>query len=222
MKILRMAALAAAFALTACSQQSSSAPAAMAASPGATAAAPAAKSWEGTYEINFANDDGGTPGGADVIWNGNSGTTNEFELVRSKTTLGGLETYDCASASKATPAWQNCLFIRVGDQQMVRPDIAGHKLPVKPWDKSKFESSKAEVEPIAFNALHDKVKPDTERLVGSFVKGDHVEYLVLYRIVDGISDGKVNSDLLLIRLKDPRVVAGVFEDGWGTGGKKGK
>jgi hypothetical protein len=227
MKIVRMAALTAVFALTGCSQQAGPAPAATAAAPAdraAPAAAPAAaadlKSWVGTYEINFASDEGSTPGGADVIWNSGDGASNDVVLTTSKFSLGGTEAYKCTADTNATAAWRGCHFIKVGSQPLRWPEVPGHKLPIKPWDRSKFAISKGDVESIVHEAFNGMAHPDTERLIGSFVKGDHVEYLVLYRLIDGISDGKSKSDLLLIRLRDPSIEAGTFEDGWGTGGKK--
>lgn len=230
MKTLRMAALAAALALAACSQQTAPAPGAPAATPNATSAAAAAsdasvdkalKDWSGTYEINFATDEGPKQGGGDVIWNKDPKAQNVVVLKRSEFSLGGLETYECTPDTNATAAWQNCLFIRVGTRPMKRPDLANHPLPVHTWNKSKPEESQKEVEPIAQAALTGLVGPETERLVSSFVKDGKVEYLVLYRIYDGIRNGDTTQDLLLINLRD-RDVGGLkaFENGWGTGGKK--
>ncbi len=185
------------------------------------AAAPGLKGWAGSYVINTATDQGNKLGGGDVIWNSNPEVANEVELKVSAFTLGGLETYDCGPDSTATPAWQGCLFVRVGTQELKRPGLTNHPLPVKPWDKNNPAKSKADIEPIAIAVLNGMVQPDTERLIGSIVKDGKVEYLVLYRLVDGISDGRVSKDLLFIDLKDPAVVAAQpFENGWGTGGKK--
>jgi hypothetical protein len=220
MKIFQMAAVTAASALAACSEQSVPAPAATAAAPAAPVAASDAKSWAGTYEIYFASDEGSTPGGADVIWNSDPGASNDVVLKESSFKLLGSDSYECTSDTKATAAWHGCHFFRVGSQPLGRPTVPDHSFPVKPWDKKNFGASKADIESIAHDALNGKAHPDTERLIGSFVKGDHVEYMVLYRLVDAVSDGKVSSDLLLIRLTDPTSAGGAFEDGWGTGGKK--
>ncbi len=238
---MMMAVLVAVLAVAGCSQNAGStqgptaatpsAPAAAAASeaaspaaaPAATAATTDAVSWAGTYEINFANDDGPTRGGADVIWNSAAGASNVVVLEPTKSQVESWDTYKCTSDTNATPAWKDCMFFRVGTRTLEWPTLPGKKLPVRPWDKANFAASKAAVEGLGRKALNGLVQPDTERLVGSFVMGDHVEYLMLYRLVGGIEDERKNkNDLLLIRLRDPHLVAGPNEDGWGTGGKKAK
>ena len=214
-------------ALAGCSQQPAPAPSATAAAPAATAAAPNApaagpgrKTWIGSYEIDFATDVGSVPGGGAVIWNSDPNAANQVDLQPAHFNLGDLETYECASTTNAQPAWQNCLFIRVGTEPLDRPVVPGHSWPTKPFDKKNPSQIRDEFGAIAVATLTGMIHADTERLVGSFVKDGKIEYLVLYRFVDGISDGKASHDLLVIDLKDPKVAATLAENGWGTGGKK--
>jgi hypothetical protein len=227
MKILRFASLAAVLALSACSQPTATAPSTPTAAPNAVAAAPAAavdasasKTWAGTYDINFAADLGSIQGGGAVIWSTDPSVQNVVDLQPSQF-MGEAEAYECGPGTNATAAWQHCFFVKVGTRALKGADVPGHPLPVKPWDKSNVKKSGADIEPVILNSLNGMVGADTERLVGSFVKDNKVEYLVLYRLVGGISDGKQSWDLLLIDLKD-RAASGIksFENGWGTGGKK--
>jgi len=202
--------------------QGSAPQAAASAGTASPAAATKSASWAGHYVVNYAADKDSNikPGGASVIWNGDASATNEFELKPSDFNLSGLETYQCIPDATMTAAWHGCLFIRVGTQPLKRLNLPSHPLPVKAWDHDHQDKSIADVAPIAAAVLGDFKQPDTERLVGSFIKDGKIEYMVLYRLADAREQGGATAELLFIDLKDPSVGTSAFENGWGVGGKK--
>jgi hypothetical protein len=188
----------------------------------ASAVQPKADSWAGPWEIYFAADldQNIKPGGAKVIWNSEPGAPNEFELKPSKLNFRGLEVYESVPIKNMTRYWTGVQFIRVGSKPLRAPHLKEHPLPVKVPDPKHLVEFGKSIEPIVSAILTGMVQPDTERLIGSFVKDDKAEYFTLYRLHAEPGYGKKSRDLLFIELKDPAIVpGGAFENGWGTGGR---
>jgi NADH:ubiquinone oxidoreductase subunit len=183
---------------------------------------PQPRSWAGRWVVNYAKDLGDKSGGADVIWK--KGADNEFELIKSTLPFGNLEVYQCGKDATVPPIWKHCLFFRVGTHALQLPNSKDSPLPVAKWDADTADNlarSANAIKPIADLVLGGLPQADTERLIGSIDVAGNIEYLVLYRLVDGIADGPTRKDLLIIDLIDPTSSSGgAFENGWGSGGKK--
>jgi hypothetical protein len=184
----------------------------------------AVRPWADKWDIYYASDSDPKemPGGGAVIWK--PGATNSFELQTSSVHLAGVEVYQSTVREFMTPYWDHVQFIRLGSRPLRAPRLKDHPLPLKLVGGSYEKQAVSELEPIVNSVLTGMVQANTERLVGSFVKDNRVEYFILYRLRDALVDEGRRKDLLIIDLKDPKAEAvkyggGARENGWGTGGR---